>query len=401
MIKHLFKLVWNRKRMNILIITEIFFSFLVLFALSTLIVYTANNYRHPLGFDYTHVWNISLGSREVKASSPEEIRQIFLALRRLPEIEAAAGIQMQPFGDGQWMSNAHYKGRDVDSYCNAATDEFARVMSIEVTQGRWFTSSDDALAYDPVVINQRLSRELFGQEDPLGKTISSPEFKGRVRRVVGVMTDFRQDGELAGLPNYYFSRLILTRLPGADASEKAGDDFVNAEIKLRAGTTAAFEERLMTRLQSVAKDRNFQIKPLAQARKSAMEIRMAFLIAGALVAGFLIVMVGLGMVGVLWQSVSRRTSEIGLRRAVGATARKVHAQVLGEMLVIASIGLLIGTMVAVQFPLLGLMSWFSVQVYAIALAISLFLIYLLTIVSGLYPSWLATKVQPADVLRYE
>lgn len=112
-------------------------------------------------------------------------------------------------------------------------------------------------------------------------------------------------------------------------------------------------------------------------------------------------MVGLGMVGVLWQSITRRSREIGVRRAIGATAGTVYGQILGELLVVTSFGLFLGLLVVVQFPILQIMGWVSGTVVAIASLIAIALIYALALAAGLYPSWLAARVQPAAVLRSE
>ena len=125
------------------------------------------------------------------------------------------------------------------------------------------------------------------------------------------------------------------------------------------------------------------------------------MLAAALIAGFMLIMVALGMVGVLWQSVARRRREIGLRRALGATGQGVSLQVLGELLVVTTAGLLLGAALAVQVPLLGVIGWVSNGVYAVGMALAALTIYGLTVVSALYPSWLATQVQPAEALHYE
>jgi putative ABC transport system permease protein len=132
-----------------------------------------------------------------------------------------------------------------------------------------------------------------------------------------------------------------------------------------------------------------------------MRVKLVPMLAVALVAGFMLVMVALGMVGVLWQSVARRRREIGLRRALGATGRGVSLQVLGELLVVTTAGLLLGAALAVQFPLLGAIGWVSSGVYAVAMVLAALAIYGLTVLSALYPSWLATQVQPAEALHYE
>ena len=79
----------------------------------------------------------------------------------------------------------------------------------------------------------------------------------------------------------------------------------------------------------------------------------------------------------------------------------VSLQVLGELLVVTTAGLLLGAALAVQVPLLGVIGWVSNGVYAVGMALAALTIYGLTVVSALYPSWLATQVQPAEALHYE
>jgi putative ABC transport system permease protein len=113
------------------------------------------------------------------------------------------------------------------------------------------------------------------------------------------------------------------------------------------------------------------------------------------------IMVALGLIGVLWQSVTRRTMEIGLRRAQGATAANIYLQIMGELFFIATMGLIPGILLIVQFPLLNLIGDLKISVYFYSIAISMLLIYLLTFICGLYPGWLATRIRPAEALHYE
>src|SRR5207244_4460078 len=153
----------------------------------------------------------------------------------------------------------------------------------------------------------------------------------------------------------------------------------NLVIRLRPGTTAAFEEKLQRKMQAIAKDWSFEIEPLSNLREAALRFYLAPMLAAGLVAAFLMLMVALGLTGVLWQNVTQRTKEIGLRRAKGATARKIYQQILGELLLIASFGLALGIAIIIQFPLLDLIGFISSKVYLLSLALSLVLIYLLTI----------------------
>ena len=397
MLKHLFKLVWNRKRTNFLIILEIFFSFLVLFAVVTLGVFYADNYNHPLGFSYENVWNIAIDLKQTSDDywTPEQAattQQLFLALQDFDEVEATAAVLTPPFVFGGRNSVNLYEGRQIEMDVNEVTDDFKNVLDLQVKSGRWFSQEDDAMNWKPVVINQHLSQELYGAEDPVGKSFKPWASDGDCR-VVGVVTDFRKNGEYSELQNYLFERRNLN-----DPQQRPPRNLL---LKVRPGTTALFEEKLITKLQNIARDWSFEIQPLAAMRESHLKFYLAILIGFSVVALSLMIMVGLGLMGVLWQNVTQRTREIGLRRAKGATAGKIHIQILGELLMLTSFGLALGTLIVIQFPLLDLIGFISTKVFLLGLMASLLIIYAIATLCGLYPSYLATKVQPAEALHYE
>lgn len=397
MLKHLFKLVWNRKRTNFLIILEIFFSFLVLFAVVTLGVFYADNYNHPLGFSYENVWNIAIDLKQASDDywTPEQAattQQLFLALQDFDEVEATAAALTPPFVFGGRNSVNLYEGRQIEMDVNEVTDDFKNVFDLQLKSGRWFSQEDDAMNWKPVVINQRLSQELYGAEDPVGKSFKPWGSDGDCR-VIGVVTDFRKNGEYSQLQNYLFERRNLN-----DPQQRPPRNLL---LKVRPGTTALFEEKLITKLQNIARDWSFEIQPLAAMRESHLKFYLAILIGFSIVAISLMIMVGLGLMGVLWQNVTQRTREIGLRRAKGATAGKIHTQILGELLMLTSFGLALGTLLVIQFPLLDLIGFISTKVFLLGLLASLLIIYTIATLCGLYPSFLATKVQPAEALHYE
>jgi putative ABC transport system permease protein len=408
MIKHLCKLVWNRKRINFLVTLEIFFSFLVVFAVIVFAVYYTDNYRRPLGFDYENVWYIGVERRAGSDDKdmPQQLetsRRLLAALREFTEIESAAGVWGAPYSRGNWTSGRDDKktGKSIYFGYNPVTDDLKDVLGLQMVSGRWFGKEDDGASYRPVVINRKLARDLFGDEDPVGKDMSDPEGKERVeQRVVGLIDDFRKNGEFAELGGYAIFRNDLTSKPGAPRSIIGGPPR-SLLIKVRPGTTAALEEKLLTRLQTEARDWSFRIKPLDEMRASVFQEYLVPMAAFGLVAGFLLIMVGLGLTGVLWLNVTQRTKEMGLRRAKGATRRRIYKQILGELFIVTTIGLLVGVLVVVQFPLLDLLGFASPEVYTASILVSLGLIYLLTTVCGLYPSLLATRVHPAEALHYE
>jgi putative ABC transport system permease protein len=400
-IRQMIKLCWNRKRAHALVASEVFFSFLVVFAVMTMAVYAVSNYRRPLGYDtrgVLHVTLVSIGSMlESESSQGDLARETWRLLdevRRLDSVEAVAGLSNRLFDFSATADNVEHEGRRVQASYSDVTDDLAEVLRLRLTTGRWFEPADDALGYDPVVINEHLRRTLFGRDDPLGQRITPKDSKSaRDERVVGVVEEFREDGELSGPEDYFFKR---QRTTGPDRSM-----ILNLVVRVRPGTTAGFEERLLDRLRAVSPGRTFQVEPVAKARRSFLRLRLVPMAALGLIATFMLLMVALGMVGVLWQSVSRRRREIGLRRALGATGRGVSAQVLGELLMVTSAGLLLGLLLAVQFPLLGILGWVGGSVYTAAIVLSVILIYALTVAAAIYPSRLAATVQPAEALHHE
>ncbi len=404
MIMHLCKLVWNRRRINMLITLEIFISFLVVFAVIVMTVYYMNNYIQPLGFDYQNVWTVGIGVIERSGGDRMEerrqlldvARRVLAAVHEFSEVESVAGAADTPYAGGRSQGCTDRKGRELCYYRNRVTDDFRETMKINVVRGRWFGKEDDGASYRPVVINRKMARDFFGDEDPIGKRLfePGPNDKDFIEdRVVGIIDDFRKEGEFDALWGYLFTRNPLA-MPH-------GGRFDKLVIRVRPGVAAAFEEKLLSRLQSEARDWSFKIKPIAQMREENLQETIVPMVAFAIVALFLMIMVGLGLTGVLWQSVTQRTKEIGLRRAKGATKRRIYHQILGELFIITTFGSLAGVLVVVQFPLLNFLGFADSKVYAVSVIISLAFVYLLTALCGLYPSRLATKVQPAEALHYE
>jgi putative ABC transport system permease protein len=404
-IRHLFKLIWNRKRTNVLMMIEIFVSFLVLFAVLALGVYMLDNWRRPIGFSTDRVWNVSVDMKQSSddsfdASQQEATRQLFLALHEFHEVEGIAGTMLAPYQFGSSNSSYRWHHRDIEYGVAEVTDGFKDLLGLQIVEGRWFGPEDDGQAFDPVVINRTMRDDLFGSGTALGQDLASDDRPtgveaGRPRRIVGVVAEYREDGEFDGMRNYAIFRKSLS-----------GDSRLNRPprnllIKVRAGASADFEERLTKRLQAAAPGWSFDVLRLSQMRDDYIRFAIAPLVGVSLVAAFLMLMVALGLFGVLWQSVTQRTRELGLRRAKGAAKVNVRRQILGEIGVMTFLSLVAGTLVVAQFPLLNIIYFVEPRVYLIAFLMSVVTIYTLTLLCGWYPSHVATRVEPAEALRYE
>lgn len=400
MIKHLLKLVWNRKRANLLLMGEIFLSFLVVAMVVAQCLLYAYNFSRPLGFDYEDVWYVSMSKKHgpgyVRRWTEEDanaLRQVDLTLRDLDEVEMVAASDHVPLG-GLSMDSFSKDGRSVFVSYYRVTDELKEVLKLGLVRGRWFNRSDDALNWEPVVINQTLARELFGTKNPVGEKL---EGRGNNElRVIGVIAAFRT-GVFSAPGNFAFKRVSWSK--GATSGSGLLANFL---FRSPPEAAQAFEKRIRTGLRAASRNWGIDIGTLSQRRETTLKQQLILPIVEGIVAFFLLIMVGLGLSGVLWQNITQRTREIGLRRALGAVAGNIYGQFLGELLVMTTVAIAVGVAVIVQFELFdNLVGRASGAVYLHSLLVALSLIYALIVLCGLYPSWLATRVQPVEALHHE
>jgi putative ABC transport system permease protein len=406
MSRHLLKMVWARRRANALVAAEILLSFVVLLGVTTLALYYLDNYRQPVGFDHRDVWRLEMnpgrGEEERRAvdarrvDEVETLRQLRLALGSTPGVVSTAIVTPSPVSQSNETRGYDRQGRYVFYAAASASDDAAAVLGLRVTRGRFFSREDDAATWEPVVVNEHLAGELFGSADPVGQNISGdrdPRGEPEVeRRVVGVIAAYRQEGEFDPPGSYVF-----VRHRPEDPREIFRGDLL---LRVAPGSTADLEERLLKTAQAIAPSWSLRLEPLETARRRNARIYLAPVLVVGLVAAFLALMVALGLTGVLWLGVTRRTREIGLRRAKGASAGDIAFQVLGEILVLTTLALLPGVLLALQLPLVGALPVRG-AVFAASLAFSIAGIYLLAVLCGWYPARLATRVQPAEALHYE
>lgn len=396
MIRHLLKLVWNRKRANALIVAEIFVSFLVVFAVLTGAITFASSWNEPIGFDWRNVWDVSMefdvDAREKAAPELHDaVMRMLAETRAFPQVAAAALSNTPPYSFSTSEGSRDIDGREVRMTMDDVTDDFAEVMQLKVIRGRFFNAEDDAAQLQPIVIDRNAALHIFGTVDAVGKKMEEGE--NVYTQVVGVIEPFRKDGETSMPMNMVFFRTSPTAKYG-----RLGSHIL---VRVHPGTPAEFEEQLATRLQQIAPTVSFRVRHMDAMRRNMLRTKLAPLVLFGVVGLFLISMVTLGLTGVLWQNVTRRTRELGLRRALGASGSTVHRQILLEVALLATLAVIVGAILIVQLPILGVFRFVSPSAFTAGFAGALATIYGLTVLCGLYPSWLASRLQPADALRYE
>ncbi|RYZ23113.1 MAG: FtsX-like permease family protein [Chitinophagaceae bacterium] len=391
MFKHLFKLIWNKKKQNFLLITEMFVSFLVVFAVATMIVYAWKNYRQPMGMDYEDVWVVSYRQPEgIKRLDSVYMFQDALRreLKSLPQV-----VDMSYCGSNVPFSMstsntgvATDDKRRVTSDVYEVEESYSKVLDMKLKSGRWVSRSDLAGAARAVTVNARLEEVLFPGKSALGQLLHTD---GEKLRIVGVVENAKEKG------SYQVVEPGLYRLIDSNAARWTGTMLV----KVRPGADADFESRLFKTL-SDRTGSSIEIEHLDEKLVSKNKLSLVPLLILIIVGAFLIINVALGLFGVLWYNISRRRGEIGLRRAVGASGGSVSRQLVQEALFLATLALVLGLFFAVQFPILNVFD-LPASVYIAAIGLSVAFIYILVFLCALYPGRQAAGIFPAVALHEE
>lgn len=390
MLRHLFKLIWNKKKENFLLISEIFISFIVTFAVLTLLVNFYQNYKKPVGIDYENVWAVETGSfgwSKNKDSLLLVHENLKNALLSLPKIKAVSYTASNtPFSNSMQMTGLtylHHNVSRVDTYRGETT--YAKVLGMKLISGRWFEHQDRAVKYTPILINQVAVEKLM-IKNPVG-TILGNKNENQLK-IIGVTEDIKDKGDfLAPGPKMYTL---------SDTGTVAY--MTKLLIKVSQDADANFESKVYKIIAGASNNRNVEISHLTEARRKKNQEVLVPMIILLIVSSFLVFNVGLGLFGVLWYNISKRRGEIGLRRAIGASAFSVSSQLVIEALVLATFSLVIGSFFAIQFPLLHVFD-LSARIYLTSMFLSILFIYLLVIICALYPGKQAASIHPAVALH--
>jgi putative ABC transport system permease protein len=404
MLRHLLKLTWKRKSRNLMLSLEILLAFAIVFGIAAFGLRNLQLYRETIGFDGSDTWSV----RMVLGDVPDEAipAEIYDTLRRslleLPEVREVGFAAYSPYTMSTWTTRfkSPQTGANVDTNIFESSDGVATALGIRMIAGRWFNTQDDGQTVRPAVLNRRMAAAMFPGRQALGQqfTDKAPTDKGdgeplHTYRVVGLVEDFRNKGPLMAPVNF-----VMTRF-----DPHAGKSRVRSIlIKVAPGTPRGFETALNRRLKLVRNDWAYEIAPLTAMRATLLKEHLVPFIVVSVIAAFMVAMVAFGLFGVLWQNTTRRIPEIGLRRAIGASAGNIYSQIIAEQLLLSSTAMIVGLVLLIQLPLTGALgeglNW---VVFVGAAGLSMGVIYLLSLLCSLYPGWRASRLSPTEALHYE
>lgn len=372
--------------------TEMLVSFLVIFAVFTLLVYYYQNYKKPMGIDYENVWVVNYSDPN-QTQNADSLRMYYATLRQmlgsLPQVQQISLMSDNvPFSNSTDGDGVSFQNNRKQADLFRVEDSYKDVLNMKVLEGRWFDKQDEFAKEKPAVINETLKEELFGDGRAIGRLINFDYDAKNQRKVIGVVEDSKVKGDYMKVDPATFLPMDTGSLRGLS----------NMLIKVSPDADAVFEGHLYKTIATYMTNSTIEIEHLVNKRTSKNYFALVPMIVLLIVAGFLIVNVALGLFGVLWYNINQRRGELGLRRAVGASGRSVSGQLVSESLILSTFSLFIGVFFAVQFPLLDVFD-VPARVYLTAIVFSILFIYLLVLICSLYPGKQAAAIYPAVALH--
>jgi putative ABC transport system permease protein len=313
----------------------------------------------------------------------------------LPEISYAAIW-------GQTQGRLEYKGiRTQNVIINGADDGFVEIQGGELVAGRWFTKPEMASSASVVVLEENAARRVFGAESILDKQV---HVGGRPMTVIGLYQKasniFEPPGQAVG------AILPYSTLDHQFQLDKTNAVFI--AVKPRKGVTAADAQEAVTvalremRNLRPADKNSFDLITQDQILDTFNKISGVFFLVMIVLSSVGLMVGGIGVMAIMMVSVTNRTREIGVRKAVGATQREILLQFLVEAATLTGLGGLIGIIVGLALgrlitSVMNIDAGIPVALTLVAVSVSVGI----GIVFGMIPARRAARLDPIEALRYE
>ena len=349
------------------------------------------------GYPYDMSWNsIPSGVRTITEETRQELEEI-------SGVERATVYNSRSYADRIFYGNTQFNGSvyGIDSH-------YLNVYGYQVKSGRGFTEADYTDFRKVILVDTVAVTNLFGGENPVGKAV---EISGDVFTVVGVVALSEEFVPTINSLNDYWLYANTSSgsiyMPSAvwptayrfDEPQNVAIKTKNTDVMTTAGKEAA---ELLTEKQIVDQGGSFDYRSQdmleqAQQLQSMSESTNAQLI---WIASISLIVGGIGVMNIMLVSVTERTSEIGLKKAIGAKKKRIALQFLTEAAVLTSLGGIIGVISGVGLAeLISNMMQIPVAISVPAILISVVFSMLIGIVFGLVPAVKAANLNPIEALR--
>jgi len=366
---------------------------------------TISNIFRSMGPNTMLVFKFSIGPRFGHLSSEERLRKPLslenarAVAERCPSVEYVSPYLLPPnlFTRGG-INRARYKGDEIYDFQFGGTEEGYAAGGTVMTSGRFISDTDNKHHLPVVVIGEDIRKSWFPSVDPVGKWI---EINGHQLQVIGAM-----ERPAASFPGEEDRRLLLPYFTMKKMFPNAKENMLVVIARAGMLAPAMDEVRNILRIERRVpydKPDSFSISTPQQMLEDFRSIMAVTAIVMVVLSSIGLLVGGIGVMNIMLVSVTERTREIGVRKAVGAKRSDIIVQFLTEAVVLTGLGGLLGMTLGwlislashLIFPNLptSVPLWAVVMGIAVSVSVGLFF--------GIWPAAKAARLDPVEALRYE
>ena len=383
---------------NALVVSEIAFACVLLVGAGLLLRSFVRVLDVDLGFRPSNAITVRVdpdGQYETREKRIAYIDEVLRRVRELRGVEGAGITDALPLGRNRsWGIGAkgvtYKRGSFPSVFPRMVSDGYFGALGIPLKAGRDISPQDTVAGEKVIVVNETLARTLWPGQDPIGKFVTNT--CGYERKVVGVVGDVRHLALEQRSGNEMY-------IPLRQCGDLPSTDLVVRSSQATAPLVAAVRDTLKPLAPNLPANAVRTIQQLVD--RSVSPRRFVVLMLGGF-AAFALILASLGIYALISYSVGQRTQEIGIRMALGASARDVQTRIVGQTLRLAAIGMAIGVVAswAVAQSLSGLLFGVTATDPA-TFAGMLLVLALVATLAGYVPARRASRIDPLVALRAE
>ena len=339
-----------------------------------------------------------------------------IAAANIPGIDSIASQTVVGLSGDFIQAKVIYRSQNIKTTLVGTEPSYQQVRDFYVANGRFLSDDDVSKKGLVVVLGAGIAQDIFGDKDPIGETVgifAGPSAQFGVRfsfTVVGVMekkgasAQGNQDDQVfVPLPSFQARVAFIRNARGytnvQQINIKVADQKAEASVKLAIAD-------VLRKQHNVINEDDFQIQSQSDVLSTATSVDRTLQVLLVSIAIIALVVGGIGIMNIMLVSVSERTREIGIRKAVGAKRLDILMQFVIEALVVTTIGGAIGVLAGVgaiefakYFEIGGSDTKYLITPFWVGMGLSMSAVT--GLVFGVYPAWRASRLDPIEALRRE